>query len=62
VELHCADVVQVTQQREQAAPQLVVPHLHRGGGVTASRGAHGVEGTACKVGAGALCNITCCAW
>lgn len=27
MELHGADVVQVPQQREQAPPQLVVPHL-----------------------------------
>lgn len=27
VELHRADVVQVSQKREQAAPKLVVPHL-----------------------------------
>ena len=29
VELHRPDVVQVAQQREEASPQLVVPHLER---------------------------------
>jgi len=27
VELHCANVVQVAQEGEEAAPHLVVPHL-----------------------------------
>lgn len=29
MKLHCSDVIQVTEKREETTPELVVPHLRR---------------------------------